>query len=65
MDSLSSRYQAQENMKTSKTMFIATMIYIISSTINLSGLLALKYSSIAELLTFAVCKVNIGNVYQI
>ncbi|KAM3717943.1 Serine/threonine-protein kinase PAK [Dirofilaria immitis] len=36
MGTLSSRYQIRENMKTSKTMFIATIMYIITSILNLS-----------------------------
>uniref|UniRef100_A0A8R1TV98 G-protein coupled receptors family 1 profile domain-containing protein n=1 Tax=Onchocerca volvulus TaxID=6282 RepID=A0A8R1TV98_ONCVO len=56
MDTLSSRYQIRENMKTSKTMFIATIMYIISAFLNLSGLVVLTNLSPAHLLHFAIFK---------
>ncbi|KAM3718145.1 Beta-1 adrenergic receptor [Dirofilaria immitis] len=56
MDTLSSRYQIRENMKTSKTMFIATIMYITSATLNLSGLSILTYFPPTDLLHFAILK---------
>ncbi|VDK83729.1 unnamed protein product [Litomosoides sigmodontis] len=56
VDSLSSRYQIRENMKTSKTMFIATIMFIISSLVNLSGTLLLTHLPPIRLLHFAVLK---------
>ncbi|MCP9262464.1 hypothetical protein DINM_005846 [Dirofilaria immitis] len=57
MDTLSSRYQIRENMKTSKTMFIATIMYITSSVINLAGLFVLIYfPEIFDFLHFVIYK---------
>uniref|UniRef100_A0A1I8EFD3 G-protein coupled receptors family 1 profile domain-containing protein n=2 Tax=Wuchereria bancrofti TaxID=6293 RepID=A0A1I8EFD3_WUCBA len=56
VDTLSSRYQIWENMKTSKTMFIATIMFIISSSFNLSGTLLLMYFPPSDFLNFAVFK---------
>uniref|UniRef100_A0AAF5PU70 G-protein coupled receptors family 1 profile domain-containing protein n=2 Tax=Wuchereria bancrofti TaxID=6293 RepID=A0AAF5PU70_WUCBA len=56
VDTLSSRYQIWENMKTSKTMFIATIMYIISSFLSLSGTLFLMYFPPSDFLDFAVFK---------
>lgn len=58
MDSLSSRYQIRENMRTAKTMFIATIIYIISSIVHLTGELTLKRIRFPDIVHFAVFKVN-------
>ncbi|VDP17288.1 unnamed protein product [Onchocerca flexuosa] len=56
MGTLSSRYQIRENMKTSKTMFIATIMYIMSAFLNLSGLLLLANLPEADLMHFAIFK---------
>ncbi|VDN83030.1 unnamed protein product [Brugia pahangi] len=56
VDTLSSRYQIWENMKTSKTMFIATTMFIISSFFNLSGTLLLIYFPPPNFLNFAIFK---------
>ncbi|CAG9537772.1 unnamed protein product, partial [Cercopithifilaria johnstoni] len=56
VDSLSSRYQIRENMKTSKTMFIATIMFIITSLLNLSGIFFLTHFFSADLLYFAISK---------
>ncbi|CAG9530635.1 unnamed protein product [Cercopithifilaria johnstoni] len=56
MDSLSSRYQIRENMKTSKTVFIATIMFIITSLLNLSGVFLLIHFLSADLLYFAILK---------
>ncbi|VIO97879.1 Uncharacterized protein BM_BM635 [Brugia malayi] len=56
VDTLSSRYQIWENMKTSKTMFIATIMFIISSFFNLSGTLLLIYFPPPNFLNFAIFK---------
>ncbi|KAM3717763.1 Serpentine receptor [Dirofilaria immitis] len=61
VDTLSSRYQIRENMKTSKTMFIATIMYITISVINLFEIFLLVYFPPANLLHFAVYK-EITNV---
>lgn len=58
VDTLSSRYQIRENMKTSKTMFIATIMYIISALLNLSGIFLLATFPPAKLLHFVILKVN-------
>lgn len=44
-------------MKTSKTMFITTIMYIISSLLNLSGIILLTHLPTTDLLNFAIFKV--------
>uniref|UniRef100_A0A915PS57 G-protein coupled receptors family 1 profile domain-containing protein n=1 Tax=Setaria digitata TaxID=48799 RepID=A0A915PS57_9BILA len=56
MDSLSSRYQVRENMKTSKTMVIATLMYVMSSLMNIAGTLLLTNLHSIDLIQFAVLK---------
>ncbi|EFO19188.1 hypothetical protein LOAG_09306 [Loa loa] len=65
MDTLSSRYQIRENMKTTKTMFIATIMFIITSLINLPGVYLLQYFPPSELLLFAITKEMISYTFAI
>ncbi|VIO97989.1 Uncharacterized protein BM_BM1487 [Brugia malayi] len=62
VDTLSSRYQIWENMKTSKTMFIATIMFIISSFLNRFGTLFLIYFPPSNILNFAIFKEILSSV---
>ncbi|KAM3717766.1 Serpentine receptor [Dirofilaria immitis] len=65
MDTLSSRYQIRENMKTSKTMFIATIMYITISLLILSGIFFLLHFPPPDLLHFAIYKEMINGAISI
>ncbi|MCP9262463.1 hypothetical protein DINM_005845 [Dirofilaria immitis] len=61
VDTLSSRYQIRENMKTSKTMFIATIMYITISVINLFEIFLLEITNV----TIAIFIINIPVLFII